>query len=320
VYAALSGNGTAIEAEYSYYPGLDKPHAVVKNGTAYYAHTDGLGNVVALTDQNKTVQRTYQYDAWGRLLGGSDNGGLAGRDRARFKGALWMGDAALEVYYMRNRWYEPKSGRFLSEDPIGLNGGINQYAYALQDPINARDPSGLNPCGRDQPGGLGPHVHTEKDSTGQVIVVEEHIDCASEEDQQRILDWLARLAALGTLVWHDSRTTTYSGVAVDLVPGLGVSFAVGWWADGRGNFGIYVSGAALVGADVSVQMEYGKASSWRSMFGLAATGEVGGAVGASVWSNGRQSGAGLVGGWSLTPVSGSAGGSITLPIRFIRGR
>lgn len=57
-----------------------------------------------------------------------------------------MGDGGVELYYMRNRWYEPRTGRFLSEDPIGLEGGINLYAFGAADPINRRDASGLGPC------------------------------------------------------------------------------------------------------------------------------------------------------------------------------
>jgi hypothetical protein len=44
---------------------------------------------------------------------------------------------------MRNRWYEPRTGRFLSEDPIGLEGGINPFVFAGADPVNGRDPLGL---------------------------------------------------------------------------------------------------------------------------------------------------------------------------------
>jgi uncharacterized protein RhaS with RHS repeats len=54
-----------------------------------------------------------------------------------------MGDLGVELYYMRNRWYEPRTGRFLSEDPIGLAGGINPYVYAGDDPVNRWDPRGL---------------------------------------------------------------------------------------------------------------------------------------------------------------------------------
>jgi len=41
------------------------------------------------------------------------------------------------------RWYSPEMGRFLSEDPIGLAGGINKYSYVKNNPINKRDPFGL---------------------------------------------------------------------------------------------------------------------------------------------------------------------------------
>jgi RHS repeat-associated protein len=43
----------------------------------------------------------------------------------------------------RARYYDPVLARFISEDPIGLDGGVNPYAYVENDPINNRDPSGL---------------------------------------------------------------------------------------------------------------------------------------------------------------------------------
>jgi hypothetical protein len=46
------------------------------------------------------------------------------------------------LYYYRARYYDPTSGRFLSEDPIGFEGGINLYAYVLNDPLDLIDPSG----------------------------------------------------------------------------------------------------------------------------------------------------------------------------------
>src|SRR5205085_7788105 len=44
-------------------------------------------------------------------------------------------------------WYDPSVGRFISEDPIGLNGGINPYAYVGNNPIRLVDPSGLQQVG-----------------------------------------------------------------------------------------------------------------------------------------------------------------------------
>ena len=46
--AELNGTGTAKVAEYSYYPGLDNPHAMIVGTTAYFAHRDAVGNVIAL--------------------------------------------------------------------------------------------------------------------------------------------------------------------------------------------------------------------------------------------------------------------------------
>src|SRR5690606_23724880 len=47
------------------------------------------------------------------------------------------------LQYMRNRYYDPQTGRFTQLDPIGLAGGVNQYGFAAGDPLNHRDPFGL---------------------------------------------------------------------------------------------------------------------------------------------------------------------------------
>ncbi len=166
----LDGVGTAKQAEYSYYPGLDHPHALIVGTTPYFAHTDGLGNVIALTDTFETVQRVYGYDAWGQPLGGFDYAEFTGKDRARFKGALWLGPE-LEVYYMRARWYEPKTGRFLSEDPLGISTGMNPYVYADDDPVNRRDPTGLCPPGQEPWA-----IVRDNDGDGQISSGDDFID------------------------------------------------------------------------------------------------------------------------------------------------
>jgi len=47
--------------------------------------------------------------------------------------------------YARNRYYDPLTGRFTQEDPIGLAGGLNLYGFAGGDPVNFSDPFGLCP-------------------------------------------------------------------------------------------------------------------------------------------------------------------------------
>jgi len=49
------------------------------------------------------------------------------------------------LQYMRNRYYDPRTGRFTQEDPIGLAGGSNLYGFAGGDPVNHTDPFGLTP-------------------------------------------------------------------------------------------------------------------------------------------------------------------------------
>ncbi|MGH3428599.1 MAG: RHS repeat-associated core domain-containing protein, partial [Sciscionella sp.] len=51
------------------------------------------------------------------------------------------------LLYKRNRYYDPASGRFTSQDPLGLGGGLNVYGFASGDPVNEDDPFGLCPDG-----------------------------------------------------------------------------------------------------------------------------------------------------------------------------
>jgi RHS repeat-associated protein len=56
-----------------------------------------------------------------------------------------MRDATGQMY-MRNRYYDPASGRFTQQDPIGLGGGLNTYGFGNGDPISYSDPFGLKVC------------------------------------------------------------------------------------------------------------------------------------------------------------------------------
>ena len=61
-------------------------------------------------------------------------------------------DSESGLYYYRARYYDPSTGRFLSEDPIGLDGGVTDfYVYVRNDPIDSLDPTGLQT--QHQPGG-----------------------------------------------------------------------------------------------------------------------------------------------------------------------
>jgi RHS repeat-associated protein len=63
------------------------------------------------------------------------------RQFIRFQGQ-WA-DEETGFYYNRHRYYDPAMGRYITQDPIGIRGGMNLYAYAGGDPVNYVDPEGL---------------------------------------------------------------------------------------------------------------------------------------------------------------------------------
>lgn len=117
-------------------PGTDHHLATQDSaGTVSYFASDHLGSVTDVTTSGGAVSLIRAYDPWGNLLIGGSMGGYA------FTGREW--DSETGLYYYRARYYDPKIGRFISEDPIGFNGGINYYAYAANNPASWSDPSGL---------------------------------------------------------------------------------------------------------------------------------------------------------------------------------
>lgn len=123
-------------AKYAYYPGVDRPQSMQRAGKRYYYLADARGNVVAVTDSVGTIKNTYEYTPYGEALATTE----AVANPYRYKGRDW--DAEARLYFMRARYYDPLVGRFLSEDPIGLAGGINPTAFVGSEPVNFADPSG----------------------------------------------------------------------------------------------------------------------------------------------------------------------------------
>lgn len=59
----------------------------------------------------------------------------------RFPGQYFDWDTKLHYNYFRN--YDVTTGKYIESDPIGLEGGINTYGYALQNPVKNSDFLGL---------------------------------------------------------------------------------------------------------------------------------------------------------------------------------
>jgi RHS repeat-associated protein len=128
----------ATTLRYVHGPDIDEPLAVDDGTSLSYYHADGLGSVVKKTNAAGAATQTRQYDAWGNLESGASEPGCA------FTGREW--DPETRLYHYRARYYDPKIGRFISEDPIKWLGGINPYGYGGNNPVNRTDPSGLQAC------------------------------------------------------------------------------------------------------------------------------------------------------------------------------
>jgi RHS repeat-associated protein len=132
----LDKASNGIITEYLNGPGIDNKirQEGASSKTTYYFAQDQLGSISALTNTNGSVVERETYDAYGNSAGSANTRyGFTGRERETVTGLL----------YYRARWYDPQLGRFISEDPVGLAGGINQFAYVGNDPQNGKDPSGL---------------------------------------------------------------------------------------------------------------------------------------------------------------------------------
>jgi RHS repeat-associated protein len=127
---------TGTTYRYVHGPSIDEPLARRDQvGSTTFYHADHLGSVIKVTDGTGATVMTRRYAPHGELEVGSTEPGYA------FTGREW--DPEIGLYYYRARYYDPASGRFISEDPIGFRAGTNFYAYVQNDPIAHRDPSGL---------------------------------------------------------------------------------------------------------------------------------------------------------------------------------
>jgi RHS repeat-associated protein len=153
---------------YLYEPETFVPLALVRSqrcpplGTQqeiFYVHTDHLGTPQELTDEQGQLVWAAQYKAWGgivqierppRLITHAAGNTVQQvwqaqaepvQQNLRFQGQYF--DAETGLHYNRLRYYDPDCGRFISQDPIGLRGGVNLYQYA-PNPVAWIDPLGLS--------------------------------------------------------------------------------------------------------------------------------------------------------------------------------
>jgi len=110
----------------------------------YYIHNDHLGTPRAVTDAAQTVVWRWDSDPFGTTAANEDpdNDGKAFTFNLRFPGQYYDSETGLHYNYFR--YYDPRTGRYITSDPIGLQGGLNTYGYVGGDPVGWIDPYGLD--------------------------------------------------------------------------------------------------------------------------------------------------------------------------------
>jgi RHS repeat-associated protein len=154
---------------------VDEPLASVTGLGAAFFEADGLGSITSLSGA-AGVTDTYTYKPFGVTTATGSN-----PNRFRFTGREW--DSETNLYYYRARYYDPNTGRFLSEDPTAFGGGMNFFAYGHNSPTNLVDPYGLKDSaspwqvGWEWLTGSGPHAHffTDGDPFTEKLRNHEHI-------------------------------------------------------------------------------------------------------------------------------------------------
>jgi RHS repeat-associated protein len=108
----------------------------------YYVHNDHLGTPKALTDEAGNRAWSAVHDPFGMAV--VDPGSTVEMN-VRFPGQYFDAETGLHYNYYRD--YDPSTGRYLTSDLIGLEGGLNTYAYVDGNPLNYGDPLGLTKWG-----------------------------------------------------------------------------------------------------------------------------------------------------------------------------
>lgn len=158
------------------------PVARIQNFRIEHYHTDYLGTPKELTDQSGEIVWQGDYDEYGNVTETK----AQTVQPIRFQGQYE--DAETGLFYNYFRYYDADSGRYINQDPIGLFGGDNLYAYAW-NPLIWVDPYGL---GKQLPNKPGIYIlsdpKTKVSYVGQGVDIKLRVNTKSHKNAQKMIN------------------------------------------------------------------------------------------------------------------------------------
>ena len=128
----------SIDRDYLYLGGSRTAMVDYVDGSFFYFMNDHLGTPLMVADATNTIVWEASYKPFGEAV---VNPKSTVQNNFRFPGQYE--DQETGLHYNYHRYYDPKIGRYLRADPIGLAGGMNLYAYGMGNPVNNFDIYGL---------------------------------------------------------------------------------------------------------------------------------------------------------------------------------
>ncbi len=116
------------------------------NSTVAYFHNDQIETPLSASDRSGNLVWSATYNVFGEAAITTP---VATPERPTISSNLRLpgqyADVETGLHYNFRRYYDPQIGRYISQDPIGIDGGVNLYKYAEGDPLNTTDPTGECP-------------------------------------------------------------------------------------------------------------------------------------------------------------------------------
>ncbi len=168
------------------------PEAITAQRTVdklYFFINDHLGTPIIITDEFGDVVWQGDYRPFGQV-DITANGFV---NNFRFPGQCHDGETGLHYNY--HRYYDPRTGRYMRTDPIGLVGGINVYGYVGNNPVNWTDPMGLEAFGPEMIENFVPDstIHYSRTNVGGSILFTDY----STQIHNRNGNWFSTKTDIG---------------------------------------------------------------------------------------------------------------------------